>query len=249
MLPGLRRPSQGGRREAWGGVSEPALRAVADDEEGVRDHDVRGDQHDSAPAARAPVEEEDAVTSTEAPRASDLDQPEGERERLDQPREQDDGGDEEDGDLGARRERDLGRELDVPAAATTTAPPCSAALPTMATITAATKNSDSPTSSANSSIDPTRISATKAVTTVAAESTPSESRNDQARIISGSSETCISRCRRSGVPGDADVDDEEHDRDRHGDDGERMPVGIAVPAGDRRDQEEDDRERRRARTR
>ena len=39
-----------------------------------------------------------------------------------------------------------------PRAATTTAPPCSAALPTIATITAATKNSDTPIFSAKTSM-------------------------------------------------------------------------------------------------
>ncbi len=50
-----------------------------------------------------------------------------------------------------------------PRAATITAPPCSAAFPTIATITAATKKSESPAFSANVSIEPTRISATRAV--------------------------------------------------------------------------------------
>ncbi len=45
----------------------------------------------------------------------DLDRPERKRERIDQQCEQRHGRDEEDGDLGARGERDLGRELDLPA--------------------------------------------------------------------------------------------------------------------------------------
>ena len=60
-----------------------------------------------------------------------------------------------------------------PRRATRTAPPCSAAFPTIATMTADTKNSERPTLSANTSSEPTRISAMRAVTTVAIASTPS----------------------------------------------------------------------------
>src|SRR5207344_1726710 len=80
--------------------------------------------------------------------------------------------------------------------ATTIAPPCSAALPTIATITAATKKSLRPACSAKTSSEPTRISATKAVATVAIPSTRSERRSDQP-LISSSDETCSAWCRRS----------------------------------------------------
>ncbi len=83
-----------------------------------------------------------------------------------------------------------------PRAATTTAPPCSAAFPTIATITAATKKSDSPTSSANLSIEPTTISAISAVTTVVIPRTPSAVPKLQPAISGGSSEMCIRRWRR-----------------------------------------------------
>ena len=68
----------------------------------------------------------------------------------------------------------------LPRRATTTAPPCSAALPTMATMTAATKKSLRWAFSANVSIEWTRISATTAVAAVAIASTIIESRRDQA---------------------------------------------------------------------
>ncbi len=55
----------------------------------------------------------------------------------------------------------------------TIAPPCSAALPTIATITAAMKNSDAPTADAKPWIDFTSSSLTIAVAPVVAASTPS----------------------------------------------------------------------------
>ena len=61
-----------------------------------------------------------------------------------------------------------------PACAITTAPPCSAALPTIATITAAMKNSLAPTAFAKSSSECTRISLTIAVNAVATPSATSE---------------------------------------------------------------------------
>ena len=67
-----------------------------------------------------------------------------------------------------------------PRRAITTAPPCSAALPTSATITAAMKNSDRPTAFANPSSEWTRISLISAVTAVAPPSAMSARESDQA---------------------------------------------------------------------
>ena len=53
--------------------------------------------------------------------------------------------DDEQRDLRARGDRDLGGEPHLPACAMTIAPPCSAALPTIATMTTAMKNSLRPT--------------------------------------------------------------------------------------------------------
>ena len=79
-----------------------------------------------------------------------------------------------------------------------TAPPCSAALPTMATMIAATKKSERPASSAKVSMVEVSISATTAVTAVATASTPSERLRDQAAMCAGSSEVwCSSLWRRS----------------------------------------------------
>src|SRR5205823_8581942 len=61
-----------------------------------------------------------------------------------------------------------------PRRAITIAPPCSAAFPTMATITTAMKNSERPTLCAKSSSEWTRISLTTAVATVATVSTASD---------------------------------------------------------------------------
>ena len=44
------------------------------------------------------------------------------------------------------------------------------------------------------------------------------------------------------VPGNGDVDDEQEDRDRNRQPGERVPLGVSVPARDRGDQEEQRRE-------
>jgi hypothetical protein len=61
--------------------------------------------------------------------------------------------------------------ISFPRAAITTAPPCSAAFPTIATMIAETKNCESPTLCANASIECTRISETNAVAAVATAST------------------------------------------------------------------------------
>ncbi len=45
------------------------------------------------------------------------------------------------------------------------------------------------------------------------------------------------------VPGHADVDHKERDRDRHGQGGQAVAVRIAAPAGDRGDEEQDRRDR------
>ena len=107
----------------------------------------------------------------------------------------------------------------LPRCATTTAPPCSAALPTIATITAATKKSERCAFSANVSIEPTRISAISAVTTVAAASTPIALDNAQTSFV------VLGRDVLRAVPAelpprDADVEHEQEDRDRDREDGE-----------------------------
>ena len=66
-----------------------------------------------------------------------------------------------------------------PRLATTMAPPCSAAFPTIATITAATKKSLRWAFSAKASIEWTRISATTAVAAVVTPSTRSDLRRLQ----------------------------------------------------------------------
>ena len=147
---------------------------------------------------------------------ADLDLAEAERERVDQPREQHDGRDQEHGDLRGRGERDLGRELDLARGRRrSTAPPCSAALPTIATITAATKKSDSPAFSANVSSEPTRISATSAVSDGRDAERGERLARTTSPSISSSLETCSAWWRRSEYHGDDHVDDEQHDRDGH----------------------------------
>ena len=84
-----------------------------------------------------------------------------------------------------------------PREAITTAPPCSAALPTIATITAAVKNVESPTASANALSEWTRISLTSAVTTVAAASTASDDRRVQSDCATWPDSAWRRLCRRS----------------------------------------------------
>ena len=83
-----------------------------------------------------------------------------------------------------------------PRRASTTAPPCSAALPTIATITIETKNCDRCTSCANVFSEWTRISLTKAVSAVAAASAPSVTGRLHAPSGSAPLSRCCSRCRR-----------------------------------------------------
>ena len=82
-----------------------------------------------------------------------------------------------------------------PARAMTIAPPCSAALPTIATITAAMKNSLAPTALAKASSEWTRISLTNAVATVAAASTTS-ARRQRPGARDGLRALLAPRCRR-----------------------------------------------------
>ena len=79
----------------------------------------------------------------------------------------------------------------LPRCAITTAPPCSAALPTIATITTAMKNSLSPTALPKSVSEWTSTSDTSAVATVATASTASASVSDQA--VAGTSPRSASR--------------------------------------------------------
>ena len=101
-------------------------------------------------------------------------------------------------------------------------------------MTAATKKSLRPTFSENTSSEPTRISATNAVTTVATARAPSAARNDQPSI-SSSDETWRDAVAAKRVPGHRDVDDEEHDGDRRGDLRQRVRSGSPRPARGRRE--------------
>ena len=156
-----------------------------------------------------------------------------ERERVDQPREERDGRDQEDRHLGAGRESDLRRELDLAAARDDHR---AAVLGGVADDRDDDRGdeevAEGPTCSAKTSSEPTSTSATSAVTTVAAPRTASARRNDQRRrgLVVGH----VQRrwCRLSERHVAIDVDDEQDDRD----DGievtcERVPVAVARPAG------------------
>ena len=103
-------------------------------------------------------------------------------ERLDQPGDEGDGRDEEDGNLRARGERDLGGELDVPAVGDDEhRPAVLGGVPDDGDDDRRDEELGQPyLVSANASSVWTSVSATNAVITVAPASTPSESRSDQA---------------------------------------------------------------------
>ena len=142
----------------------------------------------------------------------DLDLAERERERLDQPRQQRDGRDQEHRDLRARGERDLGGELDLAAVRDDDRAAVLGGVADDRDDHGGDEELAQPGLSANSSSEPTRISATSAVTTVAtrehdaaragATSPGSPRRRDVQRAVAP-----------QRVPGHADVDDEQHDRD------------------------------------
>ena len=129
----------------------------------------------------------------------------------------------------------------LPRRAMTTAPPCSAALPTIATITAETKKSLRPAWSANDSSEPTSTSATNAVTTVAAPSTASARLNGHvvAADVVGHVQVVVPLER---PPRGDHVDDEKDDRDDEGGDLERVPLAVSRPARDGGDREQADGE-------
>ena len=77
-----------------------------------------------------------------------------------------------------------------PLCAMTIAPPCSAALPTIATITTAMKNSLRPTAVAKASSEWTRISLTQAVAPVATASAASAAGSDHAPVAGSSRSRC-----------------------------------------------------------
>ena len=112
----------------------------------------------------------------------------------------------------------------------------------MATITAATKNSVSPTSSANVS----SVCDERSPRRTRSRPSPRRARRANAERPGAHPRRLVGDVQRAvppqRVPRHDDVDEQEHDRDGHGDDGQRVAVGVAVPAGDRRDQEEEDGE-------
>ena len=120
----------------------------------------------------------------------------------------------------------------------TTAPPCSAALPTIATITAAMKNSLAPIADAKPLSECTRISLTSAVATVASASTPSASGSGHAaREASARSSLRVAA---EVAAGDDDVEHEQRDRDRDRDDDGDVALGRSRVAEDGRRHEQDD---------
>ena len=101
---------------AFADESSGLIRAVAGRVERDRDRRVRDEKHRAARLRRLAAPERDHGHGQAARERRDLDLAESERERVDEPRQQRHGGDEEHRDLGGGRERDLRGELDLPAA-------------------------------------------------------------------------------------------------------------------------------------
>ena len=117
----------------------------------------------------------------------------------------------------------------------TIAPPCSAALPTIATTTTAMKNSLRPTAVAKAWSEWTRISLTQAV--AAGRGAEGDERDGHRPRVRGSA-AFARRCPVAmEVPSDdGDVDEQQHDRDRHGRDDRGVSLGrsgVADRGGDR----------------
>ena len=93
----------------------PARAVRAGEEEGERQRHVAASRAAPRERLERPRARSAATSAVDAASAARLHRAEGERERLDQPGDERDRRDQEDGHLGARGERDLGGELDVPA--------------------------------------------------------------------------------------------------------------------------------------
>ena len=117
----------------------------------------------------------------------------------------------------------------LPRCAITIAPPCSAALPTIATITTAMKNSFKPTARPKWSSECTSVSETNAVATVATASSSSDFRSDQAprRGLLRSAARWMPQVAHR----DHDVGEQQHDRDRDREQVEAVPLGRPFHAG------------------
>ena len=212
------------------------LQAFAGLEEDRRRADVGDDQDAPAQAARAAVvEHRTAVTSAE-PAMTRSRPAETRGERLDQPREESDRGNQEDGDLSLEESAISVASFKRPPGGDGR-PRRSAAFPTIATMTAATKKSDTWRFSAKTSNELTSTSATSAVATVAMPRMKSETYRPRGfvGVVLGVKLAVTAELR----PGHADVDEQEHDR--HGD---REHLGAcafadtALPVRDRDDEEE-----------
>ena len=122
----------------------------------------------------------------------------------------------------------------MPRRAVTIAPPCSAALPTSATITAATKNCDRPSGRRRR-----RASGRGPRRRTPSRRSPARARRARRRLHGSSGR------RGAAAPGSPQVDDRDRhvEREQHGghrerQEVERVAVGIAAPAGDGRHEEE-----------
>ena len=123
----------------------------------------------------------------------------------------------------------------------TIAPPCSAALPTIATITTETKNSLRPTAVAKSCSECTRISLTHAVAPVASASMVRDVGIDHVPSPGSAPSRASSWWRRRFRPTTREIEHEEHDRHRHRGDDDGVALGRAAVRERRGEHERDDR--------
>src|SRR6188472_4338793 len=126
-----------------------------------------------------------------------------------------------------------------PLCAITIAPPCSAALPTIATMTTAMKNSLRPTASANAPSEWTRISLTQAVAPVVTARTASAVPSDHVPSPGSSCSRALAVAAQVAAY-DGEIEQQEHDRHRHRGDDHGVPLRRAGVAKRGRDHERHD---------
>ncbi len=217
------------------------MATVAGDEERRRHADVCGDQDRASQPGRDASPDRRHDDEERRGEGGDLDLAEAERERVDQPREQDDGRDQEHRHLRGRRQGDLGRELDLAAVGDDHGTPVLRRVP-----------DDGDDHRGDEEVRQPDLLGERL-------ERADEDLGDERRHDGGDAERGERRPERPGidlvvardvndvvapkrVDGDDGIDDEECDRDRHREIDDALRVGAAAPARDRRNQEEPDRE-------
>jgi len=219
--------------------------AVAGRVERHDDCGVGDEEHRAARLRRVPTPDGGRCHDEAEGEGCDLHFPEPERQRLDEPREQGNSGDQEDGDLRRRRQRDLCSELDL-------SPPGD---DDRASVLGRVPD-DRDDHRRDEEVREPELLGERLER--ADEDLGHERRHDRGRAEDdqGSLERpgldLLVACdvqlavAAEGKERHHDVDEEEHDRDRNRELNDEVPVGIAVPGRHRRDEEEQHRDGDRA---